>query len=261
MLVGHPGQVELEREALLHPVTRVHLLHVDEVQRLLGRTDHAGVLRRDVTRDPQGGLVEVGARHHLMHRPEMVQGRGVDGGGGEEQTPHHVLRHQPRQVGGRAEGAALHLGQPERRVVGGDDDVGVADQADAAAHAEAVDRGDDRHRALVHRAERLEAAAVGVDQCGEALGVLHFLDVHAGVEPAALGAQDHHVGGLVAARGRDGVGEFEPSAGRDRVDGRVVDGDRDDARLDRLGGDRHQWLLGTSGVGYLSKHLLGTLAQ
>ena len=53
-----------------------------------------------------------------------------------------MLRHQPRQVGGRAERAALHLGQAERRVVGGDDDVGVADQADAAADAEAVDRGE-----------------------------------------------------------------------------------------------------------------------
>ena len=31
--------------------------------------------------------------------------------------------------------------------------------------------------------------------------VLHLLDVDARVEPAALGPQDHHVGGLVAARG------------------------------------------------------------
>ena len=153
----------------------------------------------DVAGDPQRRLVEVGARHHLVHGAEVVQRRGVDGRGGEEQPAHHVLRHQPRQVGGRAECAALHLGQAERGVVGGDDHVGVADQADAAADAEAVDGRDDRHLALVHRAERVEAAAVGVDERGEALGVLHLLDVDARVEAAALGAQDHHVG--AAGRG------------------------------------------------------------
>ena len=91
-----------------------------------------------------------------MHGPEVVQGGRVDGGGGEEQPPHHVLRHQSRQVGGRAECAALHLGEAERRVVGGDDDVGVADQADAAADAESVDGGDDGHLALIDRPERVE---------------------------------------------------------------------------------------------------------
>ena len=91
----------------------------------------------------------------------------VDRRGGEEQPAHQVLRHQPRQVGGRAERAAFDLGQAERGVVGGDDDVGVADQPDAAADAEAVDGGDDRHLALVDRAECGEAAAVGVDQRGD----------------------------------------------------------------------------------------------
>jgi hypothetical protein len=91
-----------------------------------------------------------------------------------------------------APGAPFHLGQAELGVVGGHDDVGVADQSDTAADAESVDRRDDRDRALVDRPERV-AAAVGVDQRGEALGVLHLLDVHAGVEAAALGPQDHHV--------------------------------------------------------------------
>ena len=194
MLVGDSGKVQLERKALLHPVTGVDPLHVDQVQRLLGGADHPGVLGGDVAGDPQRGLVEIGARHHLVHGAEVVQRRGVDGGGGEEQPAHHVLRHQPRQVGGRAERAPLHLGEPERRVVGGDDHVGVADQADAAAHAEAVDGGHDRHLALIHRAERVEAAAVGVDERGETLGVLHLLDVDACVEAATLGAQDHDVG-------------------------------------------------------------------
>ena len=211
MLVGHACEIELEREALLHAVTRVHLLHVDEVQRFLGRADHPGVLGGDVARHPQCGLVEFVAGHHLVHRPEVVQGRRVDGGRGEEQPPHHVLGDQTGQVRGRTQCAALDLGQAEGRVVGGDDDVGVADQPDAAADAEAVDRGDDRNLALVHRAESVEASAVGVDQRGEAFGVLHLLDVDAGVEAAALGAQDHHVGAPVAACFSDGVAEFEPT--------------------------------------------------
>src|SRR5271163_2794342 len=50
VLVGHPGQVELEGKALLHAVTGVDPLHVDQVQRLLGRADDASVLGGDVAR-------------------------------------------------------------------------------------------------------------------------------------------------------------------------------------------------------------------
>ena len=56
--------------------------------------------------------------------PKWCSVCGVDGRGGEEQPAHQVLRHQAGQVGGRAERAALDLGQAERGVVGGDDDVG-----------------------------------------------------------------------------------------------------------------------------------------
>ena len=168
----------------------------------------------------------------------MVQGGGVHGGRGEEQPPHHVLWHQSGQVGRRAERAALHLRQPERGVVGGDDDIGVADQPDAAADAESVDRGDHRNRALIDRAERGEAAAVGVDQCAESLGALHLFDVYPGVEAAALGAQDHHVGLGAIAGGGNCVAEFEPALRRNGVDGRVVDGHRDYARFSGGGCDR-----------------------
>ena len=75
-----------------------------------------------------------------------------------------MLGDQPGQMGGRAERAPVQLGQPEGGVVGGDDRVRVADQADAAAEAEAVHGGDDRHLALVDGGEGLVAAAVGADQ-------------------------------------------------------------------------------------------------
>ena len=103
-------------------------------------------------------------------------------------------------MGGRAERAAVDLGQAEGGVVAGDDDVGVADQADAAAEAEAVDRGDHRHRAVVDRGEGGVAAPVGADQGVEALGGLHLLDVDAGVEAPALGPQHHDAHRRVVAQ-------------------------------------------------------------
>jgi hypothetical protein len=141
----------------------------------------------------------------------VLQRRGINGGRGEEQAAHHVLRHEPRQVRRCAKGASFHLGQPEGGVVRGDNDVGVADQTDAAAHAEAVDGGDHGHRAFIDRAERRIAATVGVDERGEALGFLHLLDVDARVEAPALRAQDHHVCLGIFARLGDRVGEFEPA--------------------------------------------------
>src|SRR5690242_13896558 len=57
VFVRDTGEVELEGEPLLHPVAGGHGLHVDEVQRLFGRADHPGVLRRDVARHPKGRLV------------------------------------------------------------------------------------------------------------------------------------------------------------------------------------------------------------
>ena len=189
----------------------------------------------------------------------MVQRRRIDGGGGEEQSAHHVLGYQPGQVGGRSQRSALDLRQSERRIVGGDDHVGVTHQADPAADTEAVHRRDHRDRAFVDRLERGEAAPVGVDQRGEAGGALHLLDVDTGVEAASLGPQDHRVGGGVPAGVGDRVGQVEPAAGRDRVDRWIVDGHSNDAGFDGPRRDCH----GTPGAGHLnlSKHLLGTLTQ
>ena len=119
-------------------------------------------------------------------------------------------------------------GQPEGRILGSHDHVGVAHQADAAADAEAIDCGDHRHGALVDRSEGGEAAAVGVDQRGESFGALHLFDVHSGIEAAALGPQDHRVRVRVGAGCGERVGEFEPAARGDGVDRGKVDGDRDD---------------------------------
>ena len=135
-------------------------------------------------------------------------------------------------MGGRAERAAVDLGQAEGGVVGGHDDVGVADQADAAAEAEAVDRGDHRHRALVDRGERGEAAPVGADERASKPSVrcISLMSTPA-LKPRPSARRTTTCGCRVVAGGGDRVGELEPAARREGVDRRVVDGDRDDARF------------------------------
>jgi hypothetical protein len=137
-------------------------------------------------------------------------------------------------VGGGAEGAPIDLRQPERGVVGGHDDVGVADQADAAPEAVAVDRGDHRHLALVDGGEGGVAASVGADERGVPLGRLHLLDVDAGVEAPSLCRQDHDAYRGIGTQRAHQVGQLEPPGHRQRVDGRVVHHHLGDAFGDRV---------------------------
>jgi hypothetical protein len=109
-------------------------------------------------------------------------------------------------------------GTPKVASSAGHDDVGVADQADATADAEAVDRGDDGDGALVHGLEGGEAALVRADQGVEALGVLHLLDVDAGVEaacPPPGGRRPSHLG--------VGAGRSGGRPGRTNLHGQRVD--------------------------------------
>ena len=229
MLVRHPSEVELHREPLLEAVAAVDVDGVDPVDRLLGHPDHPRVLARDLGGHGHRCLVESFAGNHLEHRAVLHEVGGGDVAAGEVERAHQVRRDHPGEVRGRAQGASVHLGDPEERVVARHDAVGVADQADAAAEAEALDRGDDRDRALVDRAERGEAPAVGADQRVEALGGLHLLDVHAGVEALALGAEYDDVGVQVATGGIERFGEVEPSLHREGVHRRVVHRDDSDS--------------------------------
>ena len=171
VLVGDALEVELEREALLEAVRAVDVDRVDAVETRLGGPDHGGRLGGDLAGDGHRLVAQSVRRHDRQHRPEVVELLRGGGGGGVDHRPHLVLGHEAGEVGGGAERAPVDLGQPEGGVVGGDDDVGVADQADAAAEAEPVDRGDDRHLALVDGLERGVAAGVGADEGVEALGL------------------------------------------------------------------------------------------
>ncbi len=150
-----------------------------------------------------------------------------------------MLGDEAGEVGRRAQRAPVDFGKPEEGVVTGDDDVGVPGEADATADAEPVDRRDQRHRAVVDRGEGREAPLVGADERGEPLGVLHLLDVDAGVEALAFAAQDDDSGGGVLAGRGNFLGELEPAGHRQRVHGRDVDDDLGDALVVTLGADTH----------------------
>ena len=141
---------------------------------------------------------------------------------------------------GRAERAAVDFGKPEIRVVARDDHVGVADQTDAAADAVAVDGHDHRHRAVVHRGEGGKATLVSADQGVEAFGVLHLLDVDAGVEATTLGAEHHDAYGPVLAQLVEGARQLEPTGNRQRIDRRSVDDHLGDTPLVDVRRDPHE---------------------
>ena len=104
--------------------------------------------------------------------------------------------------------------------------------------------GDDGDLALVDRRERGVAAAIGAEQCIEALGVLHLLDVDTGVPAFALGTQDQRSDLRVTSGGGDHVGQIEPTGDGQRVDGRVVHHDLGDAVGDGHGGPHDRILSG-----------------
>ena len=140
-----------------------------------------------------------------------------------------VLGNEPREVGRDSERAAVDFGQPERRVVGGNHDVGVAGEPDASAEAKAVHGRDDGNRAVVHRGEGLVAPAVDGNQrlVGRVGGEL--LDVDAGLEALALGLQDHDTDIGVVTGVADRIRQREPTADGKCVHGRIVDRDDRDA--------------------------------
>jgi hypothetical protein len=148
---------------------------------------------------------------------------------------------------GCAKGATIDLGKPEEGIVGGHDDIGIADQPNTATDTEASHRSDDWHLTLIHRRESVIAALVGPDEGVKALGVLHFLDVDAGVEATALGTEDDGPNTAIGAKTADLIAELEPLSHSEGVNRRTVlhdlgnavraNGDFDTHRGPTLAGD------------------------
>ena len=110
-----------------------------------------------------------------------------------------------RAAGARQE-AELHLGQRDLRARRGDAVVAAERELEAAAHADAVDRGDDRLGA------RLERARSRVSRFGSAsaFGVPNSLDVGAARERLAGAGDDDRLDRRVGLAPLDAVGDADP---------------------------------------------------
>ncbi len=183
------------------------------------------------------------ARDDLEDRAVRHQVGSRDRAAGEVERAHQVLGDQAGEVRGGAERSAVDLRDAEVGVVAGDHGVGVADEADATAEAEAVHGRDDRDGALVDGLEGREAAAVGADERVEAAGLLHLLDVDARVEALALRAQHDGMRLGVPAGLVEGRGQVEPAGDRQRVDRREVDRDDPDVVVAPRRRDAHATFL------------------
>ena len=83
-----------------------------------------------------------------MHQADLLRARGGEAGGGQEQLARRGLadlRDGERRDDGRQD-PELGLGEPEHRVVLGDDDVADGREPGAAAERGAVNTADERHR-------------------------------------------------------------------------------------------------------------------
>ena len=118
--------------------------------------------------------------------------------------------------------ATVDLRKPEEGIVGRNDDVGITDQADTAADTEASDCSNDWNLALVDRSKSVIAALVGPDEGVEALGVLHFLDVDAGVKATTLGSENDGPDTAIGAKTADLVAELKPLGHGEGVNRRTV---------------------------------------
>ena len=125
------------------------------------------------------------------HRPRLG---GAEALGGDEVAPRRLLAHGADDVRAdrRRQQAEPRFAEAEGDAVGGDADVAHRREAEAAGVAVAVDAGDDRHRAAVHRPQHLgERRGVGaVLLPGVAADLAHEGQVGAGAERLAAAAED-----------------------------------------------------------------------
>ena len=177
----------------------------------------------------ESGVEQV--RDDRIDEAELKGAAGVDRLAEDAQIEGGLEANQPRQALGAAgarDQAELHFGLAEARVGVGDAIVAGEGQLETAAEGGAVKRHDDGlGRVLDLIEERIEVdhrALAGND-------APEFLDVGAGDESAARAGDDNGVDSSVGLGGAHGFYDAFGDAGRERVDGRVIDGDNEHAFL------------------------------
>ena len=209
-----------------------------------GRLDEDPLRRRDGER-PVGGdrrrqaqcLVERAAlRRDPVDQPDLVAALRRDQLTGQGPLHREVVRHplgEPEQPAARGDQSALDLGQPELRVLGGDEHVAGQRDLEPAGDGIALQCRDDRlDRRLLDDARETPAGDRG-PLAGE-----ERLEVHAGAERAAGAGDDPGDQRAVVVEAVHRLADRHGGLGVDRVPGLgPVDGDDQDA-LDDVGEDR-----------------------
>jgi hypothetical protein len=127
------------------------------VRRLLGELEEERRALEDLTRPALRGVHQRRRRDDLVDEPEAVALLRRDEPAGQEHA-HRVLERdltrQPMDAAGARDQPDARLGQAEASGVGGDHDVAREGDLEPAAGGHAVDRGDQRLRAVVAAGDR-----------------------------------------------------------------------------------------------------------
>ena len=128
----------------------------------LGGRDGLRAARRQFAEVAGDRRVEIRGRHDGVNEADLVRARSREARARQEQLAGgglaDLLQHERRHDG--RDQPQLHLGEPERGVLRGDDDVADGGEAGAAAHRGAVHASDDGHRQAVDRAKHAAPAPV-----------------------------------------------------------------------------------------------------
>ena len=186
--------------------------------RLFG--DDAGKLPRRVHQPFRG--------HDLLDQVDTVGFLGGNRSSGEEHLPQHALRHVASDMSAAAAAADIDFGKPEGRIRCGNPDITDRRQHAAGTERRAVDRSNDRNRAVAYGTERtaddLGALRILLRRCGQ-----EFLEIETCAECPRSRASENRAMDVSARADRlERICDLAIQRQRQRIDRRPVDGNRDD---------------------------------
>jgi hypothetical protein len=155
-LAGLAQHVQLQGVADLLAVGGTDVTANAARHRRLQAADHVSPLARDDPRQLERGRGQLGGRDEPQHAAVGVELGRVHGLAGEHGRAQSLVRQQAGGLHYAAGGPVVGLGQDERGARSREQDVAHARDEDTEAHAVAVDRADDRDRALRDREREIK---------------------------------------------------------------------------------------------------------